>query len=374
MILQALTNSAIIRQVVMATAMTICLFPEVTAQQIRPEKPPLKIGFLIADRKNTAAKDGAELAILKANETAGPQGQRFKLAVRSMEGPWGAGADQAVELIFEEKVCALAGSHDGRNAHLVEQAATKSEVVFCSAWSGDPTLSQAFVPWFFNFAPNHNQQAGALVDIIFTKAKTTKLLVITDLEYDSESALKAFLNSIRETGKPVPESLKISGTEADWQAIRNSNPDAVLLFTGTRMALKIISLVRQNRKFPAFYAPVSVLNEDEIPVKDFRSFENVVFLSPEYWDHLKASPFREEFRKTYGYEPGMVAAYAYDAVLTLTQAIRRSGKGRENIQGALTGISVSGVSGDFRFDKTGNRTGTLAPYRIINGKPVRMKN
>ena len=45
------------------------------------------------------------------------------------------------------------GSHDGRNAHLVEQVATKSQVVFLSAWASDPTLSQAFVPWFFSCVP-----------------------------------------------------------------------------------------------------------------------------------------------------------------------------------------------------------------------------
>jgi branched-chain amino acid transport system substrate-binding protein len=134
----------------------------------------VKIGLLIPDNNSVAARQGAELAVRKANEDGGFQGRPFELVVRSMEGPWGTGSKQAVSLIFEEKVWALMGSHDGRNAHLVEQAATKAIVPFVSAWAGDPTLSQAFVPWFFNCVPNDSQQAETLIDEIYTKRKYTR--------------------------------------------------------------------------------------------------------------------------------------------------------------------------------------------------------
>ena len=84
-----------------------------------------------------------------------------------MEGPWGTGSKQAVNLVFDEEVVAMLGSHDGRNAHLVEQVSAKSRVVFLSAWSGDPTLAQAFVPWFFNCVPNDLQQADVLIEEIY---------------------------------------------------------------------------------------------------------------------------------------------------------------------------------------------------------------
>src|SRR4030065_2578466 len=135
-------------------ALLIFIFLSASRIPMEPGQP-VKIGLLIPDSKSVAAKQGAELAILKANENKGFQGRPFQLVVRSMEGPWGTGSKQAVDLIFEEKVWALLGSHDGRNAHLVEQAATKAIVPFVSVWAGDPSLSQAFVPWFFNCVPNH---------------------------------------------------------------------------------------------------------------------------------------------------------------------------------------------------------------------------
>jgi ABC-type branched-subunit amino acid transport system substrate-binding protein len=122
--------------------------PDVHAIQ-KPDGPDktIKIGLLIHENTSMAAKRGAELAIRKANENGGFNGKSFLLVVKSMEGPWGTGSKQAVSLIFEDQVCALMGSPDGRNGHLVEQVATKTRIIFISTWASDPTLAQAFVPW-----------------------------------------------------------------------------------------------------------------------------------------------------------------------------------------------------------------------------------
>ena len=69
----------------------------------------VKIGLLIQDSSWTSAVHGAELAISEANKNGGLNGRMFQLVVRSMEGPWGTGSKQAVNLIFEEKVWALIG-------------------------------------------------------------------------------------------------------------------------------------------------------------------------------------------------------------------------------------------------------------------------
>ncbi len=121
-----------------------------------------------------------------------------------MEGPWGTGSKQAVTMIFDENVVAILGSHDGRNAHLVEQVSAKSRVVFLSAWSGDPTLAQAFVPWFFNCVYNDAQISDALIEEIYIKKKFGKIAVVSDNSYDSGSTLKNFLKKVESNGKPEP--------------------------------------------------------------------------------------------------------------------------------------------------------------------------
>ena len=130
-----------------------------------------KIGLLIPEQGALAAKHGAELAIREANEKRGNAGNLFDLVVRSTEGPWGAGSKESVGLVFDDEVIAIIGSLDGRNAHLAEQVAAKTRILFLSAWAGDMTLSQAFVPWYFRCVPNDRQQATALIREIYEKRK-----------------------------------------------------------------------------------------------------------------------------------------------------------------------------------------------------------
>ena len=93
-------------------------------------------------------------------QVAGAMGYTFELLTRSMAGSWGTGSKKAVDLIFEEDVWTILGSHNGRNAHLVEQVTAKSQIVFLSVWATDPTLSQAYVPGYFSCVPNDLQQAN----------------------------------------------------------------------------------------------------------------------------------------------------------------------------------------------------------------------
>jgi ABC-type branched-subunit amino acid transport system substrate-binding protein len=162
----------------------ILIIPEAIAAQKTLETDSVKIGLLIPENKSLAASRGAEMAISKANENSGFNSRPFKLVIRSMEGPWGTGSKEAVNLIFKENVCAIMGSHDGRNAHLVEQVITKARIVFLSAWASDPTLSQAFVPWYFSCVPNDLQQADALIEEIYTKRKIVRIAAVAGNDYD----------------------------------------------------------------------------------------------------------------------------------------------------------------------------------------------
>ena len=189
--------------------MSLLTFGDSVAQSIRKTEgndKTVKIGLLVPDSTSKAARYGAELAIMKANEKGGFKGKPFQLVVKSMEGPWGTGSKQAVDLIFKENVCALMGSHDGRNAHLVEQVTAKTRKVFLSAWAGDPTLTQAFVPWYFSCVPNDNQQSDAFIEEIYNKRKTTKIAVVSDNSYDSKLALASFVKKLKEPVMKLPSS------------------------------------------------------------------------------------------------------------------------------------------------------------------------
>ena len=344
-----------------------CILP-VAAQ--KPE--PVKIGLLIQDQASLAARQGAELAVRKANVRGGVNGRPIQLVVRSMEGPWGMGSKQAVNLIFEENVWALLGSHEGRNAHLVEQAATKSTVVFISAWSSDPTLSQAFVPWFFTCVPNDRQQADVMIEEIYNKRKIIRVAVISDQNYDSGQALKSFLKQANLAGKKEPVQFLYENylgrlDELADQIIK-AKISCIIIFCQPSASLKIIRLIRQKEMNLPVFGSLSILNENKLTGQELLEFENIMLFPSGTWSGSKSTVFRQEYEKAFGKTPGMVAAYAFDGINLLIEAIRNSGgPEREKIQQALSNIHYEGVTGQIQFDDKGNRKGT---YRLMNIKSM----
>jgi branched-chain amino acid transport system substrate-binding protein len=349
--------------------LTLTIFP-VRSQQAEP----LKIGLLIQDNASLAAKQGAELAIKMANVKRGSNGRPFQLITKNMEGPWGTGSKQAVDLIFENEVWALLGSHDGRNAHLVEQAATKSTVVFISAWSSDPTLSQAFVPWFFNCVPNDRQQADELIEEIYNKRKFTRVATIADNTYDSNQAVKIFLKNVKLSGKNEPVNFLYDNYITDLDILANqiiqAKVNCIVLFCEPSASLKIVRLMRQRKMNQPVFGSLSILNENKLSGKELQEFDHMLFVPTGNWTGSKNLAFRQEYQKLFGKMPGMVAAYAFDGMNLLIEAIRISkSPDLAKIKQALSQIRYEGVTGPIRFDAKGNRDGNFAVMKILNGLP-----
>lgn len=331
----------------------------------------VKIGLLISDKKYVAAKNGAELAISQANEKGGYNGLPFELVVRSMEGPWGTGAKEAVSLIFTDKVSAVLGSTDGRNAHLVEQVTTKSRMVFLSAWSGDPTLTQAFVPWFFSCVPNNNQQAEALVNEIYLKQNLNPVGIVSEPDYDSQSALKSFLKQLKIAGKNDPvqfstQDLELSGLT---DQIVKANLKCLVLFVKPLTGWKLVAELATDKNTLPIYCCNSIMNEDELPVAIMSSIYEQPGVVTSQWLNPKKLSFQKEFQKKFGIIPGAVASFSFDGMNLLIEAIKKGGPERENIQKALAETKSEGVTGSVSFDEKGNRTGTLITAKVINGTP-----
>jgi branched-chain amino acid transport system substrate-binding protein len=336
---------------------------------------PVKIGLLVPDSNSVAARNGAELAIKEANASGGFNGRPFELVVRYLDGPWGAGSKQAVNLIFDEKVWVLMGSHDGRNAHLVEQAAAKSGVVFLSAWASDPTLSQAFVPWFFNCIPNDNQQAGTLADEIIIKGKNIRSAVISDDSYDSGSSLKSFMQKIKDKGgnEPMQINWEKTGNDPEKAAelIRENNISVIVLFCKPLTAVKIAGTLRQKSMNLIVFAPLSVLNEDELGEKDIECFDKMVSVPSSDWNEKELTLFREKYLRRFNKLPGAVASFAFDGMNVLIQAVKNAGSSeREKIQQCLSDTNYQGVTGSVRFDEKGNRNCKPGLKSIKNGIPL----
>ena len=343
-------------------------------QGLKGSEEIVKIGLLVPDLKSSEARQGAEIAIIKANENGGYKGHSFQLVVRSMEGPWGTGSKEAVNQIFEEKVWAIMGSNDGRNAHLVEQVSAKARIVFLSAWATDPTLSQAFVPLFFNCVPNDLQQAGALIEEIYNKRRITRLAAISDNDYDSKLASDSFLKRVKNGNKTVPLHFSY-GSTADSindliDMIINANVNGIILFGKSSESLKLISRMRERKMTQPVFGCLSAIGDNKMSDQELKNLEGAVFVSSGHILGSKALSFRKEYQNRYGKIPGAEAAFAYDGMNLIIEAIRDAGLDRELIQKSMAKIHHEGVTGTIQFDNKGNRMGPVGLMEFKKGIPT----
>jgi branched-chain amino acid transport system substrate-binding protein len=341
----------------------------------------VRIGLLItSDALGTAARRGAELAVEVANRNGGFTGRPFALVVRSVEGPWGSGSKEIVDLLAEDDVPAVLGGLDGRTAHLAEQVAVKIQVSLVSPWASDPTLSQAFIPWFFRMVPDDRAQAAALVDEIFGDRQLERVAVLVADSYDARAMASAFNRLVEASGYDSAREIALPADTVQLESVTlelgRTSVDGVAIFGPYPYVDELVrALVRTRNaadmEVPIF-APLSVaddlqrLRAESILNEPARLSFAVV--APGHWTTREGELFSDSFERMYGEPPPAVAAYAYDGTNIIIEAIRNVGLDRQDIRDALSSIDVpSGVTGRIRFDATGERITTVKLDTVMVG-------
>jgi len=339
---------------------------------------PLKIGLIISDSTAVEARNGAELAVKRVNENGGINGRPVQLITRSMEGAWGSGSKEVVDLVFKENIWAILGSHDSRNAHLVEQVIAKTRVVFLSAWASDPTLSQAYVPWYFSAVPNDNQQAKVLVKEIYDRRKIEKAIAILDDSYDSKMAWKSMAREISIAEKHVPKAFFLDGTDKNFSnlisEIKSNKTAALILMGQPSRAWALIDQIRQQSINNLVFGNISILGEGVFLHRKLKDYNDVVFIGSKKWLENKPSSFRNQYVAAYGHIPGAAAAFAFDGMNVLMQALEISKLDREKMKEAMMKIQVQGCTGNPRFNERGLLKANPELIEIKEGKLVLLEH
>jgi branched-chain amino acid transport system substrate-binding protein len=337
----------------------------------------VKVGLLIASSDGRtdelAARHSAELAVAQANQAGGLDGRPFELLVRSVEGPWGSGSTEIVNLVFEEDVWAILGALDGRSAHLAEQVVAKGQVVLLSPWATDLTLTQINVPWFFRCVPDDRQQATALVDEIFRVRRLRQVATVTADGYDARMAANTLVRIAETAGYPIAAQFLYRDTAHDLEAVLDhlarADIDGVVIFGPPGPTAELIRQMQSRGMRQALFGPLA-LADDALFASAKSALEGAVVVVPGHRRTSTGRTFRREFHQAFGYPPSAAAAYAYDGMRLIIQAIRMAGLDREEIRNALANIDYAqGVTGPIRFDANGNRLGPVDLMEIVDGRP-----
>jgi len=355
----------------------------------------IRIGFLapLYDHPDqvlgTRMLNGAQMAIDEVNAAGGYCGTPFRLITHndydnwqlsstSSGTPkdaaiWGAASNDAVRMIYDDKVWAMFGSISSESTHIALRLTLKAETPLVNSASTDPTIPETAVPWYFTDLQDDRLQGYTLARHIYAELgiKRVAILRVND-RYGRFGVLK-FRDASRRLGHPIVIEQKFMRGDTDFrrelQVIEDSRVDAIVLWTDIAPAAMILQQMQELGMKQRVFGSHRTIGEELIklagPAAD--GFEAVFPYDPNRTDS-RWRDFNARYEARYHEKPDHFAALAYDQMQILLEAICRAGLNKGRIRDALTGLtSYKGVTGEMVFDPNCKNIAPLFLARVHNG-------
>jgi branched-chain amino acid transport system substrate-binding protein len=312
--------------------------------------------------QGTALRAAAQMALDdELASTSGTPGRRLALAFRDESERWGQASSEMVELIDQQQAIALITGPDGNIAHQAEQIANKIGIPILTL-SSDATTTRINIPWIFRFGPSDADQSKLIASDVYQRRNLRKVLLLAEDDHDGRVGSEEFMRAAKSLEAAAPERVDFnpaSDLASLADTLKSKPDDAIVLWSGPEAADRLLSVMRQATPSVAIYL-CSKAAQLATPSSQQAWFTAVLVLPMTD----RASEFAVRYRGQTGLEPTAAAREIYDAVHLLAAAIRTAGPNRARVRDYLaSGVTYSGVSGAFSFDKAGNIEGEYVLQR-----------
>jgi branched-chain amino acid transport system substrate-binding protein len=317
--------------------------------------------------------NGAKMAIDEANAAGGYGGKPFRLVthndydnwqnsnaavagVAKESAIWGSASNDAVRMIYDDKVWAMFGSISSESTHIALRLTLKAETPLVNSASTDPTIPETIIPWYLTDLQDDRVQGYTLARHIYTELglKRVALLRVND-RYGRFGVIK-FRDASRRLGHPVVIEQKFRLGDTDFrhqlQVIQDSRVDAIVLWTDIGPAAAILQQMQELGMKQRVFGSHRTIGDELVKLAGpaAEGFEAVYPYDPTRSDP-RWLDFSARYEARFHEKPDHFASLAYDAMQILIDAICRAGLNRGRIRDALTGVtSYKGVTGEMVFD------------------------
>ena len=357
----------------------------------------IRIGFLapLYDHpdqvRGTRMLTGAQMAIDEANAAGGYGGKPFRLinhndydnwqnsntsvtGVSKDSAIWGAASNDAVRMIYDDKVWAMFGSISSESTHIALRLTLKAETPLVNSASTDPTIPETIIPWYFTDIQDDRVQGYTLARHIYSELRLKRVALLRVNDRYGRLGVVKFRDASRRLGHPVVIEQKFLRGDTDFrrqlQVIEDSRVDAIVLWTDVEQAAMILQQMQELGMKQRIFGSHRTIGDDLIKLAG-PAAENFEAVYP--YDPSRSDPrwleFVVRYEARYHVKPDHFAALAYDQMRILLDAICRAGLNKGRIRDALTGLtSYKGVTGDMVFDPNCKNIAPLFLAHVQNGK------
>ena len=356
----------------------------------------VRIGFLapLYDHPDQAfgnrMLNGARMAIDDVNANGGYGGKPFRLVTHNDydnwqissaangaskdSAIWGSASNDAVRMIYDDKVWAMFGSISSESTHIALRLTLKAETPLVNSASTDPTIPETIIPWYHTDLQDDRLQGYTLARHIYTELglKRVALLRVND-RYGRFGVIK-FRDASRRLGHPVVIEQKFMPGDTDFrrqlQVIQDSRADAIVLWTDVAPAAIILQQIQELGMTQRVFGSHRTIGDEltKLAGPAAEGFEAVYPYDPTQKD-ASWLDFVARYESRYHEKPDHFAALAYDEMRILLDAICRAGLNKGRIRDALTGLTnFKGVTGAMTFDPNCKNIAPLYLGHVHNGQ------
>ena len=315
----------------------------------------------------------AQLAVEEANRRGGYRGKKFRLVAGWSKDGWGTGVVQVTRMVYYDKVWAIVGGIDGASTHLAEQVVAKARLPLLSPGSTDKTVNLINMPWMFSCLPADPSQAAVLSEAIEANVGESGFLTVSAADHDSHRLLVELKKRLTRRGMNPRYHFEYAAERSDLDRLTKevalANVDAVVLIAGVEDSTRLVVALRgQGFQGTIFGGPA--MGRRHFAEQAASAAGRVVFPLLYYGDDASKT-FEKAFRDRYQRTPDYAAAYTYDTVRLLIDAVGQAGLNRARIRDAIREISPwPGVTGTVTWSPTGSNTREVRLGTISNGRVV----
>lgn len=304
---------------------------------------------------------GAELAVDAVNARGGVAGRTLKLEVLNDSGTV-EGALDADRTLMDHDVVAVVGHYlSAQSLAAVEKFADKP-LVFVSPTTSTPLLSRQ-KDNFFRVMPSNEEWAAALAGFVAKKMDRPSVLMIMDGDNRGYTSTfcNAFSNRYAQLGGEASSEIQFHSHSAGWEQVvvervAQEKPGALLVAASAMDTASVAGRLRQNGyKLPILITPWAYTKG---LVRAGGSAVEGVISSMSYDENSRMPEFvafKDAFRRRFEAKPHFAAAFSYDAIMALADALERTAGKPAGLARELARVrDLPGSMGPFSINDAGD--------------------
>lgn len=320
-----------------------------------------------------SAKNSIEMVFSKLNDDGGIKGKKINVIFEDSKGDASTGVSAAQKLISVSQVPAIIGGLFSSVTLAIAPIVERNHVVLLSPTSSAPSITNAGDYVFRNCASDVFE-GKIMADMCIRKFHFNNIAILYINNDYGVGISEVFKKELSSLGGKVTIEESFPQQATDFRTIisklRGKKYDAIYLIGYKELGPLLKQMYELGIK-TQFLS--TVMFEDPEILKIAGKAANGVIYSARAYDPNSDIPVVQEFvnsyKKKYGTEPDIFAAYSYDAARIIILAMQQGGFNSEGIKESLYKIKdFPGVTGTTSFDKNGDVVQAAYLKEVKNNK------